>query len=199
MALTINPAGSGTRATWITDTSFFFAGALLGALAAAAASIAVVGLMSMFLPHAVILLMVGTLGSMTILHEIGVSVPVPYSRRQVPEWWRSAMPMRVTSFVYGVALGLGFATPFVSSAHMIMVLSLPLVRPAWVAFVSVGAFALGKTIVLFLGAGTESHQDLLSQLPNREAARSRRWARRLTSVTAAALLLFVVVQPLRGR
>ncbi|HWC32098.1 MAG TPA: MauE/DoxX family redox-associated membrane protein [Actinomycetota bacterium] len=37
-------------------------------------------------------------------------VPVPELRRQVPEWWRSSFSPPVASLLYGIGLGVGFAT-----------------------------------------------------------------------------------------
>jgi hypothetical protein len=41
---------------------------------------------------------------------IGLPVPVPDRRRQVPEWWRTFFPAPMASFLYGLGLGVGFLT-----------------------------------------------------------------------------------------
>jgi hypothetical protein len=41
---------------------------------------------------------------------LGLPVPVPERRRQVPEHWRWRYPANVASFLYGVGLGIGFLT-----------------------------------------------------------------------------------------
>src|ERR687894_208711 len=38
----------------------------------------------------------------------GVPVPLPDRRRQVPEWWRTFFPASISSFLYGLGLGIGF-------------------------------------------------------------------------------------------
>jgi hypothetical protein len=40
----------------------------------------------------------------------GVQVPIPDARRQVPQWWREAFSPGMTGFLYGLGLGVGFAT-----------------------------------------------------------------------------------------
>ena len=40
----------------------------------------------------------------------GVPVPLPDRRRQVPEWWRTFFPASISSFLYGLGLGIGFLT-----------------------------------------------------------------------------------------
>jgi hypothetical protein len=41
---------------------------------------------------------------------LGVPVPLPEARRQVPEWWRTAFAPPVTAALYGFGLGVGFLT-----------------------------------------------------------------------------------------
>ena len=45
-----------------------------------------------------------------VARELGVAVPVPQLRRQVPDWWRTFFPPHVAAFLYGVGLGPGFLT-----------------------------------------------------------------------------------------
>src|SRR5437588_9002370 len=39
-----------------------------------------------------------------------VPIPLPNLHRQVPEWWRTFFSPPVTSFLYGLGLGVGFLT-----------------------------------------------------------------------------------------
>jgi hypothetical protein len=52
--------------------------------------------------------------SVTLLYAarelLGLPVPVPERRRQVPESWRWRYPPNVASFLYGLGLGVGFLT-----------------------------------------------------------------------------------------
>jgi Methylamine utilisation protein MauE len=41
---------------------------------------------------------------------IGLPVPVLEARRQVPQWWRETFSPGTSSFLYGLGLGVGFAT-----------------------------------------------------------------------------------------
>jgi putative oxidoreductase len=45
-----------------------------------------------------------------VARELGVAVPVPQLRRQVPDWWRTFFPPHVAAFLYGVGLGPGILT-----------------------------------------------------------------------------------------
>jgi hypothetical protein len=41
---------------------------------------------------------------------VGLPVPIPDARRQVPQWWRESFFPGTTAFLYGAGLGVGFAT-----------------------------------------------------------------------------------------
>jgi hypothetical protein len=41
---------------------------------------------------------------------VGLPVPIPDARRQVPQWWRESLSPGTTGFLYGAGLGVGFAT-----------------------------------------------------------------------------------------
>jgi hypothetical protein len=190
MALTINPAGSGTRGRWLADAGSFFAGVLVGALTSAAVVMGVVGLLSLLVPGAWLPLLVLPLAVPVALRELGLQVPVPYRNQQVPEWWRSVLPTGAVALAYGLMLGVGFATLFVTSAHLVVLLALPFVGSAWALLGVVAAFAAGKTLVLYLAEGTSSHGDVIARLSVAEStSTTSRWARRVTGLGASALIL----------
>lgn len=195
MALTINPAGSGTRTRWLADTGIFFVGALLGALGSAVVVSGAVGLLSLVVPRGWLPVTVLPLALLAVLRELGLRVPVPYRNRQVPEWWRSVLPTGLVSLAYGLVLGFGFATLFTSAAHTVMLLALPFVDSAWALLGILAIYAAGKTSVLFLGQGTESHDDVLDRLSVAESTSTpRRWARHLTALGASAVVLAALLQ-----
>jgi hypothetical protein len=41
---------------------------------------------------------------------VGLPVPIPDGRRQVPQWWRESFSPGTTAVLYGAGLGVGFAT-----------------------------------------------------------------------------------------
>jgi hypothetical protein len=54
---------------------------------------------------------VGAVAALYLAREwLGVRVPVPQLKRQVPEWWRTFFGPRTSSFLYGLGLGVGFLT-----------------------------------------------------------------------------------------
>ena len=194
MALTINPAGSGSTVRWLASVGSFFLGVSLGGLASALLVMGLVGIAALFVPREIVATIAGLIGATLILRDFGVPIPVPYREGQVPETWRSQLPIEAASFAYGVGLGLGFATFFTSSAHGMMLLALPFVGSAW-GFVSIVlVFSLGKSAVLWLARGSRSLQEVIDRVSHQELVeRPRKLARRLassgtTAVIAAAVL-----------
>lgn len=194
MALTINPAVSGDRNRWIVDSLTFFVGAALGALASVMVIVGSVGAISLIVQRKWLLWMTMPVGVVAILRELGFHVPVPYRSQQVPEWWRSAMPLRPVSLAYGAALGFGFATPFASSAHAVTLLAVPFLESVWAMLGVALLIATGKTLVLYLGHGTHTHEDVLARLTVAEATSARRWVRRATSAGASLMVLVALVE-----
>ncbi len=194
MALTIDLAGSGSRANWVLNVGAFFAGTLLGGLASAALVIAGVSALSSFLPRSLLIGAICSAIGLAAVREVGIPVPVPYRTKQVPEWWRSVMPLRTASFAYGVLLGLGFATPFTSSAHMATVLSLPLLGSTSHVIMVIAVLAFGRILPLFIGVRATSRQAAAEGLASNEwHGRSRMLARRLPGIGASAVIVASLV------
>ena len=49
-------------------------------------------------------------GLYALREMLGLPIPIPDRRRQVPEWWRTFYSPPVASFLYGAGLGIGFLT-----------------------------------------------------------------------------------------
>jgi hypothetical protein len=82
-----------------------------GALVAAAALGALLGLVGELVGARRALPAIAVLALLAAAREAGlVRLPLPQSRRQVPERWRFALPLPLWSFGYGTGLGVGVAT-----------------------------------------------------------------------------------------
>jgi hypothetical protein len=116
----------------------------LGALLASSLLGAALGLAGSLVGTRPALMGAAALAGLASLRELGVlNVPLPQSRRQVPERWRSEQPLPAWSFGYGAGLGVGFLT-------------FQPVATFWVACAA--AFALGRPVLAagcfaFYGAG----------------------------------------------
>jgi hypothetical protein len=54
---------------------------------------------------------VAAVAAIYLLREaVGIPVPLPNARRQVPEWWRTFFSPPVAAALYGAGLGVAFAT-----------------------------------------------------------------------------------------
>src|SRR5918992_829915 len=92
-ALVLHALGA-TASASVMGAALGLAGALLGApWGAASATIVVVVVVAYAAREA-----------------FGIPVPIPDARRQVPQWWRETFSSETAAALYGLGLGLGFAT-----------------------------------------------------------------------------------------
>jgi len=107
MVETFTPAVCGSRSRQRLAAAFF----ALGALVASAALGAALGFLGGLVGTRPALIGAVALASLAALRELGLlRLPVPQARRQVPERWRSELPLPVWSAGYGAGLGVGFLT-----------------------------------------------------------------------------------------
>ncbi len=110
MAETISPVvyGGRTRRYWnvvlLHTAAAGAAAALVGGVLAGLGEIA-------HLAPAAPYLVAGVALVYFVREALGVPIPIPAGRRQVPEWWRTFFPAPTTAILYGAGLGAGFATP----------------------------------------------------------------------------------------
>jgi hypothetical protein len=75
---------------------------------------------------------------------VGMPLPVPAARRQVPDWWRSFFSWPIAASLYGAGLGVGFLTFLTHGTLMVVACGAALSgRPA-VGAVLMGAFGLAR-------------------------------------------------------
>jgi hypothetical protein len=111
MAQTITPVGHGGRGSgWAASVALHAGGATLtaGLLGAALGGLGLLLGAPWGLPGAAAVAVVAALYAGREL--TGLPVPLPDARRQVPEWWRTQFAPGPASFLYGLGLGVGFAT-----------------------------------------------------------------------------------------
>jgi hypothetical protein len=103
--------------------------------------------------------LVAVLAGAYVARELGLPVPVPQLRRQVPDWWRTFFPPHVAAFLYGVGLGPGFLT-YVRHGTLVVVSAAALAsgRPI-VGAALLGAFGLARGLGPALAFGVRSPGD----------------------------------------
>jgi uncharacterized membrane protein YphA (DoxX/SURF4 family) len=110
MVETISPVVYGTRTRWVGAVALHAAGAAATAAAFGAAVAAAAVLLGAPWGRAGAV-MVAAVAVLYLARElIGVRIPVPQLRRQVPDWWRTYFGRPLAAFLYGAGLGVGFLT-----------------------------------------------------------------------------------------
>src|SRR5918996_4059421 len=191
MAQTITPVVNGGRgARWAKVIALHVVGAtasaaLLGAALGAAG--AALGAPWGMLGAAVVVTVAGAYG---LRELVGLPVPIPELRRQVPEWWRSAFSPGTAGALYGVGLGFGFATHLRhGTLTAVAAASVAWGDPA-IAAVVMGTFGLARSAAVaaaWVAAG-DRDVDALTEALERLALRPG--ARILNGVSLAAVAVF---------
>lgn len=185
MALSINPAVSGGRRGYLVHGVSFFIGAVIGG------TVTLLGVSLLFLVLRAVLpgrwiLVPLLLALYAVARDLGVAVPLPYRKGQVPEWLRNALPPAAVAAIFGFILGIGFLTFFTYSTQLAVALSLGYLPSLSQMLIVVVAFALGKSVVLSAAAGTRSLSDVSTRFV------WGRWHRRVLGVATAASSLAIV-------
>lgn len=176
MVETISPAVCGTRHRTALALTLFAAGAI-GVAAVAGLALGLLGSHAL-LPVAIALAVAGG------LREAGVlRIPVPQSRRQVPERWHHVLPLPVWSLGYGAGLGAGVLT-YQPVATFLVVAVAAAASGTTAAVLALTAFGAGRVVGAALPAG----------FVDRMAALYRPM-RRVNAAALAALALALVVAP----
>ena len=140
MVETFTPAVCGSRTRQRLALVLFAGGAVLASAALGAA----LGFAGSLVGTRPALIAAATLAFLAALREAGVlSVPVPQSRRQVPERWQYELPLPLWSAGYGAGLGIGFLTfqpvaTFWVACAAALALGRPLLAAACFALYGVG-------------------------------------------------------------
>lgn len=172
MALTINPAVSGTRREWVLQSMSFFVGSVLGGLMMLLLSIAVTsGLISIFDRQPVVIGFVIVV-CVAILRDFGVPVWLPYRSRQVSQLLREQLPGAAFAAAYGFELGVGFLTLFTYSTHLAVVVAMPFLPATWEMLAAVVLFALGRSVVLLITMGAREVDEVPNASTGRRASTS---------------------------
>lgn len=121
MVETITPAVHGGR-----SHRYFVAASLhvLGAAVSAAALGAILGMIGAIFGapwgSSGVAAIAGAAALYLARDAFGAPVPLPELRKQVPQWWRSFFSPEVAALLYGLGLGVGFAT-FLSHGTLVAV------------------------------------------------------------------------------
>ena len=105
------------------------------------------------------LALVAVSAGLYVTRELGVAVPVPQLRRQVPDWWRTFFPPHVASFLYGVGLGPGFLTYLGHGTLVVVSVAAMASGRLLVGAALLAAFGLARGLGPVLAFGVRSPSD----------------------------------------
>lgn len=192
MALTINPAVSGTQAKWVAHSMAFALGAFLGGLGALLCVLLLAAALGIVLSTTWIKFVFLVPIGVALARDLGLPVRLPYRNQQVPEWFRNVLPQGVVAFMYGAMLGLGFLTLFTYSSHVAMLAALPFLDSFLSMIAVVLLFAAGKTLVLGATLGVETPEQVSPRFLVDPA--SLRLLRLATTATSFAVAVSIMIR-----
>ena len=103
---------------------------------------------------------IAAMGVLYLAREaLGLPIPVPQLRRQVPDWWRTFFPFAPAAFLYGMGLGVGFFT-FLAHGTLVVVSAAALAsgRPALGA-VLLAPFGLARGLSAIVAMRTRTNEE----------------------------------------
>jgi hypothetical protein len=191
MAQTITPVvHGGRRARWLGSVLAHAAGGAASAAVMGAALGGLGGILGAPWGRTGLVALAAVAGAYAARELLGIPIPLPNLRRQVPEWWRTFFSPPVAAFLYGAGLGVGFLT-FLSFGTLVAVSAAALVSgsPATGALL-VGPFGLARGLSVLVAAKATDQERL-----ERLAGRMERMAvsRAPAMVNGIALLAVTIV------
>jgi hypothetical protein len=123
----------------------------------------------------------------------GVPIPIPDFRRQVPQWWRETFSSETTALLYGLGLGLGFATHLRHGTLVAVAGAVVAGGDPAVGAVAMGAFGLARSTavgVTWRAVDRTAARRLAGRL---ELAAIGGWPRIVNGVALAAVAAAAVV------
>ena len=103
---------------------------------------------------------IAALGVLYLTREaLGVRVPVPQLRRQVPDWWRTFFGFETAALLYGMGLGIGFLT-FLRHGTFVVVSSAAIAtgRPLLGALI-VAPFGVARGLSATVASSSRTQED----------------------------------------
>jgi hypothetical protein len=118
---------------------------------------------------------------------VGLPVPIPEGRRQVPEWWRSYFPPGPAAFLYGLGLGVGFLTHLRRGTLVVVALAAASTGDPAIGALVMAPFGVGRSIAVALAWARGRHD------PGRVADRLERIGEGRGPAMANGVVLVVMV------
>ena len=159
MVETISPVGHGDRTRrWLAAVALHALGATLTASVFGAALGAFGALLRAPWGAAGLALAAVVALAYAARELVGLPLPVPAARRQVPDWWRSFFSWPFAAWLYGAGLGVGFLTFLTHGTLMVVAVGVTLSgRPA-VGAVLMGAFGFARGLSALVAGSVRTRE-----------------------------------------
>ncbi|MGI8804852.1 MAG: hypothetical protein ACR2IN_04065 [Thermoleophilaceae bacterium] len=118
---------------------------------------------------------------------VGLRVPLPCRRRQVPQWWRSFFSPSVTALLYGLGLGVGFLTFLTYGTYVAVTVAAFAVGDPLVAALLLAPFGIARGLSVLLAARVTSFEGGAAVVDRIQAVGQTRAPRAVNAVALAAL------------
>ena len=96
-----------------------------------------------------------------LLREVvGLPIPVPSLRKQVPAWWRTFYSRNTTALLYGLGLGVGYFTYLSYGTFVVVSIAVVMSGDALIGALVTGCFGLARSTAVALAGPVERVEEL---------------------------------------
>ena len=159
MVETISPVVYGTRARWVGALTLHALGAAATAAVFGAALAAAGAGLGAPWGRAGAIVVVAIAGLYAARELLGLPVPVPQLRRQVPDWWRTFFGRPVAAFLYGAGLGVGFLTFLGHGTLVVVAVGIAATGRPLLGAVAMAPFGLARGIAPLMAGRSREPED----------------------------------------
>jgi hypothetical protein len=123
--------------------------------------------------------------------SLGLPVPVPQRKRQVPEWWRTFFSRPVAALLYGIGLGVGFFTYLTYGTFVAVTVGAVVSGDPVTGALIVGPFGAARAIALALTGRNHAGdaRTLIDRLDELASSRGPRLVNAVALLCVAAVAL----------
>jgi hypothetical protein len=118
---------------------------------------------------------------------LGVGVPIPDRRAQVPDWWRTFFSPPVAAVLYGLGLGVGFLTYLTYGTFVAVAVAAFTSGDPLLAALLCAPFGLSRALAVTVSSGARSAEAAAAVVDRLESIAARRMPHRVNAVALAAV------------
>jgi hypothetical protein len=124
---------------------------------------------------------------------LGLRVPVPCRRRQVPQWWRTFFSPPVTALLYGLGLGVGFLTFLAYGTYVAVSVAALIAGDPLVGALMLAPFGVARGVSVLLAARSADFENAERVVDRLQAIGQSRLPRAVNAVALAGLAAVAIL------